>query len=338
VKRPTIVDIARAAGVSKGAVSYALNGRPGVSADTRARILRVASELGWVPSSAARALSNHRADAVGMVAFREPEVLWTEPYFMRVIAGVEATLAERGVALLLATVHDTETELDTYRRWWAGRRVDGVLLFDMRIRDPRPALLRSLGTPAVVLGAQRAYRGLPGTRVEDKHAMDKAVTHLAELGHERIARVSGPLRLEHAALRWRYFEEASRATYGRTRPQLATDYTAAGGLACTERLLAARRPPTAIIYDNDVMAAAAVTELTSTGVRIPADLAVLAWDDSPLCELVRPAITAFTHDVTAEAGLAARLLLDHVEAGAAKDVWLAARSLTVRASTVSSDG
>jgi DNA-binding LacI/PurR family transcriptional regulator len=338
VKRPTIVDIARAAGVSKGAVSYALNGRPGVSADTRARILQVASELGWVPSSAARALSNHRADAVGMVAFREPEVLWTEPYFMRVIAGVEGTLAERGVALLLATVHDTETELDTYRRWWAGRRVDGVLMLDMRVKDPRPALLRSLGTPAVVLGAQRAYRGIPGTRVEDQHAMDKAVGHLAEHGHEHIARVSGPLRLEHAALRWTYFEEACRATYGRTQPQLATDYTAAGGLACTERLLGARRPPTAIIYDNDVMAAAAVTELTSTGVRIPADLAVLAWDDSPLCELVRPAITAFTHDVTAEAGLAARLLLDHVETTAAKDVWLDARTLTVRASTVSSDG
>ncbi|HEX6447032.1 MAG TPA: LacI family DNA-binding transcriptional regulator [Streptosporangiales bacterium] len=338
MKRPTIVDIARAAGVSKGAVSYALNGRPGVSADTRARILQVASELGWVPSSAARALSNHRADAVGMVAFREPEVLWTEPYFMRVIAGVERTLAEQGVALLLATVHDTETELDTYRRWWAGRRVDGALLLDMRAKDPRPALLRSLGMPAVVLGAQRAYRGIPCARVEDQHAMVKAVTHLAELGHERIARVSGPLRLEHAALRWTYFEEASRTTFGRPQPQLATDYTAAGGLACTERLLGSRRPPTAIIYDNDVMAAAAVTELTSTGVRIPADLAVLAWDDSPLCELVRPAITAFTHDVTAEAGCAARLLLDHVETGAAKDIWLDARALTVRASTVSNDG
>lgn len=168
--------------------------------------------------------------------------------------------------------------------------------------------------------------------------MAKAVAHLAELGHKRIARVSGPLRLEHAALRWRYFEEACRTTYGRTLPQLATDYTAPGGLACTRRLLASRRPPTAIVYDNDVMAAAAVTELTSTGVRIPADLAVLAWDDSPLCELVRPAITAFTHDVTAEASTAARLLLDHVETEAARDVWLDARVLTVRASTVSSDG
>jgi DNA-binding LacI/PurR family transcriptional regulator len=334
MKRPTILDIARAAGVSKGAVSYALNGRPGVSAATRARILALAEELGWVPSSAARALSSARADAVGLVAAREPERLATEPYFMRVVAGIEETLAGQGTALLLTTVGDVSTELDTYRRWWAGRRVDGVLVLDMRIDDPRPGLLLELAAPAVILGAQREYQGIPSTRVDDQGAMTRAVSHLAELGHRRIARVSGPRHLEHAALRGRYFVEACRSLLGAEQVQVDTNYTARAGLAATRRLLGAPDPPSAIIYDNDLMAVAAVSELTSAGVRVPADLAVLAWDDSPLCELVRPTVTAFSHDVAAEAGAAAGLLLETIENGAACDQWLTPRRLEVRESTV----
>jgi DNA-binding LacI/PurR family transcriptional regulator len=333
MKRPTILDIARAAGVSKGAVSYALNGRPGVSAATRAKILAIAEEMGWVPSSAARALSSDRADAVGLVAARTPELLATEPYFMRVVAGIEETLAGRGTALLLTTVRDEATELDTYRRWWIGRRVDGVLLLDMRTDDPRPALLTELGAPGVVMGAQRGYGGLASTRVDDHDAMLRAVGHLSGLGHRRIARVSGPQRLEHAARRSRYFDEACRSLLGAEQVQVEADYTAHGGLVATRGLLARPNPPTAIIFDNDVMAVAAVSELTSAGVRIPADLAVLAWDDSPLCELVRPAVTAFEHDVSAEAGAAARLLLARLTTGTAEDVWLGPRQLRVRDST-----
>lgn len=335
MRRPTISDIARAAGVSKGAVSYALNGKPGVSAETRARVLSLAEQLGWVPSSAARALSNHRAGAVGMVAARDPELVWTEPYFMRVVAGIERAAAGREIALLLTTVRDTETELDTYRRWWAGRRVDGVFLLDMRVDDPRPALLTELGIPAAILGAQRPYEGIPSTLVEDHDAMLRAVTHLVELGHRRLARVSGPGRLEHAARRWRYFDEACRGLLGAEQPQAETDYTAQSGLKATHLLLDGEKRPTAVIYDNDVMAAAAVAELTSTGIAIPDDLAVLAWDDSPLCELVRPAVTAFTHDVTAEATAAAELLLRHIELGEATDEWLPPRRLSVRGSTAS---
>ncbi|MBO0871923.1 MAG: LacI family DNA-binding transcriptional regulator [Pseudonocardia sp.] len=335
MQRPTIQDIARAAGVSKGAVSYALNGRPGVSEETRARILRIAEEIGWVPSSAARALSSDRAGAVGLVAVREPELVATEPYFMRMVAGVERTLAENGVALLLTVVSDPASELDIYRLWWGSRRVDGMLLFDMRTRDPRPAWLRASGAPAVIIGAQRAYSGVCATRVSYQGTMAQAVGHLVELGHRRLARVSGPRSLEHVRRRERDFAEATTRLLGTTQPQVRTDYTAKAGVLATRALLA--RPghdrPTAIIYDNDVMAAASVATLAGEGLRVPADLAVLAWDDSPLCELVHPAVTAFTHDVMAEASQAADLLLARIETGSVTDRWLDPPRLTVRAST-----
>jgi DNA-binding LacI/PurR family transcriptional regulator len=170
----------------------------------------------------------------------------------------------------------------------------------------------------VIIGAQRAYPGIPCTRVKYQDSMSHAVGHLLDLGHRRLARISGPNALEHVARRQRYFTEVTRELLGTGQPQLETDYTAQAGVRATRQLLSAPHPPTAIIYDNDVMAVASVAALTSEGVRVPADLAVLAWDDSPLCQLVAQA---------------AELLLTLIESGEAADRWLEPPRLTVRGST-----
>ena len=94
--RPTINDVATAAGVSKGAVSFALNGRPGISPQTRARILEAAESLGWAPSPRARALSVSKALAVGLVIARPPEILRADAFFPSFIAGLETVLSTRG--------------------------------------------------------------------------------------------------------------------------------------------------------------------------------------------------------------------------------------------------
>src|SRR6478735_2716248 len=113
-RRVTIADIAQHAGVSKGAVSYALNGQPGVSADTRARILAIANELGWYPNRAARALSASRADACGLVIARPARMLALEPFFMEFVSGVEAELSARSVALTIQLAHDPAEEIVIY--------------------------------------------------------------------------------------------------------------------------------------------------------------------------------------------------------------------------------
>ena len=140
-RRPTISDVARRAGVSKGAVSFALNDRPGVAPETRDRILAVARELGWTPSHRARALAASRSMAVGLVIARPPETLGADPFFPSFIAGIESALAPLGQSLLLQVVPDRERELAGYRRLAADGRVDGVFLTDLRVGDPRPALL-----------------------------------------------------------------------------------------------------------------------------------------------------------------------------------------------------
>lgn len=311
-RRPTIADIAAKAGVSAGAVSYALNGRPGVSEETRARVLAVAAEVGWTPSSAARALSGAGSATVGLVIARPASVLGMEPFFMSFVSGVEEVLSERGFALLLQVAPHPEHELETYRRWWSERRVDGVFVVDLRVDDPRLAVLEQLGLPAVVVGDPGHAGGLPAVGSGDARAAEEAVRHLAALGHRRIGRVAGLENLVHSRLRTEAFRRAAAELGLPEVVEVSTDYTVDAGSAATRELLTSAEPPTAVVYDNDLMAVSAVHVATELGLRIPADLSVLAWDDSPLCRLTNPPLSAMSRDVAAYGAQAARALLDTV--------------------------
>ncbi|MBT8226353.1 MAG: LacI family transcriptional regulator, partial [Dactylosporangium sp.] len=166
--RPTIVDVANRAGVSKSAVSFALNGRPGVGGDTRMRILAAAAELGWHPSARARALSSSRAFALGLVVAREPQLLGSDPFFPAFIAGVETILAGRGHSLVLQVVTSPQAEVDGYRRLCGDGRVDGVLLSDLRVSDPRIPLLAGLRVPTVTLNRPDVRTPFPAVTCDDR--------------------------------------------------------------------------------------------------------------------------------------------------------------------------
>src|SRR4051795_4747479 len=150
-RRPTIADVARRAGVSAAAVSFAVNDRPGVSSGTRERILAAARELGWQPSAAARALTEARTRAVGLVLARSPEQLEGDSFFVRFLAGIERALTAADYALLLQIVPgEVSTALPAYARLAAAGRVDGFLLTDIQVGDPRFAVLEAAGVPVVL--------------------------------------------------------------------------------------------------------------------------------------------------------------------------------------------
>ncbi|MCL3862329.1 LacI family DNA-binding transcriptional regulator [Actinotalea sp. K2] len=307
-RRPTIADIAAQAGVSAGAVSYALNGRPGVSEATRARVLQVAAEVGWTPNSAARALTGAGSATVGMVITRPASVLGVEPFFMSFVSGIEEVLSERGFALLLQVTPYLDRELETYRRWWSERRVDGVFVVDIRVADDRIGLLTELRLPAVVVGDPEHAGSLPSVWSDDVRAVEEAVRHLAELGHRRLARVGGLENLVHTRLRAEAFDRVAQELGLDAAVQVSTDYTLDGGTAATRALLTSSDPPTAVVFDNDLMALGAMHVAGELGLRVPQDLSILAWDDSPLCRLTSPPLSAMSRDV-AEYGRAAAVLL-----------------------------
>src|SRR3954465_12641662 len=128
-RRPTIDDVAALAGVSSAAVSFAVNGRPGVGEQTRRRILPAAGGPGWAPSASARALSQARARAIGLLLARSVDQLEVDPFFVRFLAGVERALARSDHDLVLRVAE--RIELGTYERLAAAGRVDGFLLCDV---------------------------------------------------------------------------------------------------------------------------------------------------------------------------------------------------------------
>ncbi|GAA3383043.1 LacI family DNA-binding transcriptional regulator [Cryptosporangium minutisporangium] len=332
-KRPTSADIARAAGVSKGAVSYALNGQPGVSEATRERILAIAAEMGFRPNLAARALNGASAGTIGLALCRPARVLGVEPFFMELISGIEAALAERSYGLTLQVVPDHAAEIAVYRRWSAERRVDGVLIVDLHRNDDRIDVIRELQLPAVVIAGPGDFGGLPQVWSDDAAAVTEAVEYLCALGHRTITRVGGMPELLHTEIRTRAFAEVCERLGVQHAVTVPADYTAEEGSRVTRRVLSAPGRPTALIYDNDLMAVAGLAVAQEMGIAVPGELSIVAWDDSMLCRIVHPPLTALSRDVPAYGTHAAHRLLELIATGTTTSLEDVAAHLVPRGST-----
>ncbi|MGP9536865.1 LacI family DNA-binding transcriptional regulator [Brachybacterium sp. AOP43-C2-M15] len=290
-QRVTIADIASRAGVTSAAVSLAVNGRPGVSDATRQRIMAIAEELQWEPSPAARALAGAPVLTVGMVLARPAEVLGNEAFFGAFVAGLQEVLSAHDYALQMKIVESPEAEIDTFRRWFSQRRVDGVVVVDLRRDDPRVRALEELDQPALVVGGPGHHGALPAVYVDDAHATRLLVDHLAEIGHRRIARVAGDEEFLHTIQRDTAFQE--RCAHAGVQGVLqGAGFGAQGAEVATAQLLSRDDAPTAIVFDSDEMALAGSHVLAEAGLSIPGDVAVASYEDSPLARTHRPPITA----------------------------------------------
>lgn len=333
MKRPTISDIARRAGVSTGAVSYALSGREGVSSSTRERIVKIADEIGWRPSVAARMVAGSKAHAVALVLARPASTLGVEPFFMRFIAGLEAELSLRRTALLLQVVADHAAAVATLRMWWAEGRIDGMIITDLYRDDARLRLVAELQVPAVLAGYPREDVDAPAVWSDDLIAVGEVVDHLVDLGHRRIARVAGLAALDHTHARNVAFQEAMAVHGLEAAEVLMTDYSAEEGGAVVRELLSRPDRPSAIVFDNDVMAVAALGVARELDIAVPEQLSIVAGDDSQLCTLVHPPLTALARDVTAYGAHTARTLLAQIDGDHVDDFRDATPTLVVRGSS-----
>ncbi|GLP63607.1 LacI family transcriptional regulator [Streptomyces sp. TUS-ST3] len=308
--RVTIKDVAARAGVSKGAVSLAFNHKPGLSEATRDRIFRAARELGWAPNLTARTLAGSRVDVVGLAICRPARLLGLEPFYMEFVSGVESVLIERSCSLLLRLVRTVEEEVGLQESWWRGRQVGGSILVDFRADDPRVTAVERLRMPVVAVGHPTFTGSLTSVWTDDATAVTEAVRYLAALGHRRIARVGGAAALGHTATRTAAFDEAARGLRLSGAWQVTTDYSGEAGGRATRSLLTAPPAdrPTAIVYDNDIMAVAGLSVAAEMGLSVPHDVSLLAWDDSQLCRLTHPTLSAMSHDVHGFGADAARTL------------------------------
>jgi DNA-binding LacI/PurR family transcriptional regulator len=317
-RRPTIDDVAARAGVSSAAVSFAMNGRPGVGEDTRRRILAAAEELGWRPSAHARGLAQSRARAIGLLLARPLEQLEVDPFFVRFLAGVERTLARTDHALVLR-VSGEPADLGAYDRLAATGRVDGFLLCDVEVDDPR---FERIQLPAVVAGHPVSPCPFPWLETEHARGVAAVVEHLVALGHRRIGFCGSNERFEHVQARMGVWREALEAADLEPGPVAFGDPAALLG-----------EDVTAIVHASDVLAAAALAAARERGIGVPGELSITGFDDSPLAALASPALTSVRIDYAQFGEAAAAALLAVIEGRPVPPFGGAAPRLVVRAST-----
>ena len=233
---------------------------------------------------------------IGLVFARRTSAPYVEPFFNQVMVGLEDGLSAAGGSLLVRRVEDTSDELRVYRQWKEHHVVDGLVVKDLVAEDPRPRVLKDLGLPYAMLTDVSRLDGRPAVYTDNAQTMLEAVSHLIENGHRQIARVTGPPDLLHTQIRTRAF--LAGTTSARVGTTVAVgDYSEDSGRRVTRELLTSVPRPSAIVYDNDLMAVGGLAAAQALGIAVPEALSLLAWDDSMACQLTNPPLSALSHDV-----------------------------------------
>jgi DNA-binding LacI/PurR family transcriptional regulator len=329
-KRPTIVDVARGAGVSIAVVSYALNGRPGVSEETRARVLRVAQEYGWRPNAAARSM-RAGPKCVGLMLPTGGGTFAGEDRLLQFVTALQEVLAQHRVGTLVHIADDPEAAAEACAHWWAERQVYAVVLPDVRQEDLRLDRLGELGIPAVGLdGPPSGDTAMVWT--DDGPAYANVVDYLISLGHRRLARVTGRPELAISRVRDEAFTTAARRG-GAAVTSVVVNSGGEEGAAATRRLLQSPDRPTAIVYDDDEMAISALDVARRLGIDVPWELSIVTGTDSSRCRRAIPSLTALTRRMHEYGSATGGLLLDLLEGRPTRHRRLDPPTLTVRGST-----
>ncbi|HEU0163661.1 MAG TPA: LacI family DNA-binding transcriptional regulator, partial [Thermomicrobiales bacterium] len=289
-RRPTQLDVARAAGVSQAVVSYVLNDNQTISIapETRQRVLDAIATLGYIPNTAARSLRSRTTHTIAAII---PDI--TNPYYPEFVRGIQDVATAQGYDVLsFNTDGEYEMErqsLDVVRRG----RADGVILtaFHLTMDELRPLLEE--GTPIALLSdLMDEYLDQPipldALAAGGDFAAESLVTYLIERGHTRIGMIAGiestPPR-ETRVLGYRH----ALANHGLTADEIMIrggDFTEAGGYESMSELLSMSPRPTAVFAANDLMAMGALLACREAGVRVPEDVALAGFDDIPAAKLV----------------------------------------------------
>ncbi|KMM46976.1 LacI family transcriptional regulator [Cellulomonas sp. A375-1] len=302
-RSPTIYDVATAAGVAPSTVSRAFS-RPGrVNAETAARIRAVADELGYRANPLARALPTGRTSLLALVV---SDV--TNPFFFQIIRGAqEAADAEDQTLLVTDVLESATAERKALERLVP--LVEGVVLGTSRMSDSTIRVLAKQ-RPTVVLN--RVLGGIPSVVTDNARGMRRALEHLGELGHRKIAYAAGPEASWADGMRWRAMREAGHGLDLRVHRIGPFAPTLAGGLAAVGPLAASG--VTAVVAYNDLVAIGLLQGLAAAGVKVPQRVSVVGFDDIFGAELCSPALTTVAAPLHALGQHAVRTLLHDIRA------------------------
>jgi DNA-binding LacI/PurR family transcriptional regulator len=311
----TLEEVARLAGVSRATVSRVVNGSPRVSGDVRRSVENAVEQLGYVPNRAARSLVTRRSGSIAVVITEPTGRLFSDPFFPRVLRGVSATVSARDlqvVLLLPDSVADSRRTAD----YLVAGHVDGAVLVSLHGDDPLPGRIIEAQIPTVVVGRPLHVTGVSYVDVDNRGGARSAVEHLIASGRRVIASIGGPADMVAARDRRNGYHDALTEAGLTVDPTLeaTSDFTQDGGIDAMRRLLAARPDIDAVFAASDLMAAGAMSVLDAAGRRVPQDVAIVGYDDSPVAATARPPLTSVRQPIEEMGQEAARLLLELVDA------------------------
>jgi LacI family transcriptional regulator len=309
---PTIVDVAKRAGVAAITASRVVNDSGPVSARVRARVEQAVAELGYVPNSVARSLRLKRTDTIALVL---TDI--TNPFFTTVARGVEDAASDAGLMLIVCNTDERDADEQRYVDMLLQRQVDGILLVPARSGAAAIEQCTRQDTPVVVLDRRLKERVADVVRGDSKGGAYELGRLLASLGHRTTAVLSGPRAVSTADDRVVGFRAALAEAGGIQPPRVYRgEYTIESGREMARRALASTPRPTALFAANNFIAIGLLQELDEMRVRVPEDVAVVGFDDLPSAMVTFPFLTVAAQPAYEMGQRSVAMLLERLSGGA----------------------
>ncbi|WP_127475898.1 LacI family DNA-binding transcriptional regulator [Microbacterium sulfonylureivorans] len=320
-RKPTIRDVAAAAGVSRGTVSRVINGGHWVSPDAREAVEDAIRRTGYTANHHARSLATGRAGSLAFLLTEPQHLLFDDPTFALLLRGAAEALAQRSMTLVLL-VAGTPAERANVAHFVSAGHVDGVLLISSHESDPLLEELLAAGVPTVCCGIPLGHQAqVPTVSVDEVGSAREMTRHLLDRGHRRIAMIAGPHDTPGGRYRLVGFQEEMGDAFD---PALVEegDYSQESGAVAMTRLLERTRDIDAVFAASDLMAAGAITALRKAGLRVPEDIAVAGFDDSGLAATHEPPLTTMRQPWDRISEGMVSLLLEAIAGGAPEPLTL----------------
>jgi LacI family transcriptional regulator len=304
--------IAQLSKVSRSTVSRVINNHPNVNAGTRERVLEVIRAMNFQPNVAARGLAKGKTRVLGLVIPMGVAALFADPYFLSFIQGVSAAcnLHDHSVMLWIA---EPEYERRTIRQILHGGLIDGVIVASNLIEDPVVQALIESDLPFILNGRHPSNDRVSYVDIDNIASAREAVLHLVRLGRQRIGTITGPQDMIAGADRLAGYSSALRDRGQVVNPELIveSDFTEAGGYHAMQRLIA--RQPDAVFVASDTMAVGTLRALREANLRVPADVAVIGFDDNPAAARTDPPLSTMRQPIQRSGELATETLIDLIQ-------------------------